>query len=180
MHNVGALLRKNIYPILKRWFNLPIPAGEYHRVLPDAALMCLTPSVAAKRSPKPAAAIALDLAKQRVTSSRSHAGTRKMLRMALEEKLGNIEPLQNANAKLLWTKTQAGVAVEALAIESEPGIILPVYVLLPANRGTHRLPATLAIAQGGKAQFLSVRGDEILETAAERGRSLSPRCPRYR
>jgi dienelactone hydrolase len=166
--NVGASLRKKIYPILKRWLNVPTPAAEYHRTLPDAALMCMTISVAAKRQPKPASAIALDLAKQRLALSRSQAATPKMLRLALQEKLGNIEPPHNVSAKLLWTKTQGGIVVEALAIESEPGITIPFYVLRPSNRGTHPMPATLAIAQGGKAKFLSARGDEIL-TLLRRG-----------
>jgi len=32
--NVGSFLRRRIYPVLKRWLDMPIPASEYHNVRP--------------------------------------------------------------------------------------------------------------------------------------------------
>ncbi len=42
--NVGTFLRNRIYPILNRWLDIQVPETEYHKVLPESELMCLTPS----------------------------------------------------------------------------------------------------------------------------------------
>jgi dienelactone hydrolase len=153
--NVGALLRKRIYPVLERWFNMPVPEAEYHEPLPDPALMCMTPALAAERHPQPASALALEM-------TRSSASRSADLKAELRRKLGDIEPRQTPSATMLWNRTAQGVAVEALAIESEPGITFPVYVLKRADAVASRLPAVVGIAQAGKAQWVSRRGDELM------------------
>jgi hypothetical protein len=147
-----VLLRKRIYPVLKRWFNMPVPTAEYHEPLPEAALMCMTPAVAAERHPQPASAVALRAMNQLSGD----------LRTELRRKLGDIEPLQTPSATLLWNRTASGIAVEALAIQSEPGITLPVYVLKRADAVASRMPAVVGIAHAGKAQFVSQRGNELM------------------
>jgi hypothetical protein len=52
--------------------------------------------------------------------------------------------------------------VEAYSIETEPGVLLPVYLLKPANPAAKPTPAVLAIAQGGKGQVISERGEELM------------------
>lgn len=160
--NVGALLRQRIYPILHRWLDVPVPANEYHDPLPDSALACLTPAAVAAFHPKPAASIALDIAKERVAASRSKELNRAALRAALRAKLGDIDRRSNPSITRLWEKTFSPLTVEAMTIETEPGINLPVYVLKPEHPPASRTPVVLAVAQGGKAQFLSQRADEIL------------------
>jgi cephalosporin-C deacetylase-like acetyl esterase len=153
--NVGVLLRKRIYPVLKRWFNMPVPAAEYHETLPDAALMCMTPAVAAERHPQPASALALEMTRSGISRSAD-------LKAELRRKLGDIEPRQTPSTTLLWNRTARGIAVQAIAIDSELGITLPVYVLKPAGGISSRLPVVAGIAQAGKAQFLSQRGTEVV------------------
>jgi hypothetical protein len=68
----------------------------------------------------------------------------------------------------LWAKENAGIAVEGLAIETEPGITLPVLMLKPAAAAATRLAVVLAIAQSGKEQFLADRGEELM-SLLERG-----------
>lgn len=160
--NVGALLRQRMYPILKRWLNVAPPAAEYHNPRPDSDLMCLTPAIAAERRPKPASAIALQLARQHLAGSRVRTAALSGLRMAFQEKLGNIEPLLGASVRPLWTKADSELTVEAFSIETEPGMLLPVYLLKPANPAAKPAPVVLAIAQGGKAQFLSERGEDLM------------------
>jgi len=157
--NVGTFLRKQIYPILHRWLEVPVPADEYHDPLPDAALASLTPAAAAERQPQLASAIALRIAQERLQSS---PGKKNLttLRTALQAKLGDIEPLPNPHVATLWEKTSDGVSVEAFTLESEPGITLPVYILETAHAAP-RMPAVIAVAQGGKAGFLAERADEI-------------------
>ena len=159
--NVGVFLRKRIYPILTRWLGVPTPAAEYHNPRPDSELMCLTPAVAAERRPKTASAIARALAQQRLDAS-PFKGRLGDLRAALQEKLGDIEPLANPTIHPLWSRSGAQAAIEAFAIQVEPGIQLPVFLLKPPGAGGKRTPAVLALAQNGKRWFLSHRGGEIL------------------
>ncbi len=159
--NVGTLQRRRLYPILARWLNVPTPAFEYHNPRPDSELMCLTPAVAAERRPQPASTIALELARHRLSAARSKDSSLNALRAALAEKLGDIQPLAKPSAQLLWEKSGAEATVEALAIETAPGITLPMFLLKPAHPAAKRAPAVLAIAEGGKARFLSERGAEV-------------------
>jgi dienelactone hydrolase len=157
--NVGTLLRKRIYPVLERWFNLPAPGAEFHRPLPEPALRCLTPALAAERNPKSASSMALAMA--RMSPARSRSLPLAQLRAALREKLGDIEPVRNPNVTPLWTKAVTQVRVEALAIESAPGILVPVYLLKPEGASSI-VPVVIAVAQAGKARFLSQRGRDIV------------------
>src|SRR6185436_600654 len=109
--NVGTLLQKRIDPILQQWLHVAPPAGEYHNPRPDSELMCLTPAIAAARKPKPAAAIVLDLTRERLALARSKLSALperdrlNALRMALKNKLGDIEPLANPSVQRLWEKS---------------------------------------------------------------------------
>ena len=159
--NVGTLLRGRIYPILARWLNVPIPAVEYHNPLPDSELMCLTPAVAAERRPLPASAIALEQVRHQLAAARSTGSSLSSLRAALKEKLGDIEPLAKPSARLLSEASRNDVTVESLAMETAPGITLPMFILKPAHPAAKRAPAVLALAEGGKARFLSDRAAEV-------------------
>jgi dienelactone hydrolase len=152
--NIGTLLRQRLYPILNRWLNIAIPAAEYHNPRPDSDLMCLTPAVAVERRPRSATEIALQMARLRLAESRSGNHSLSLLRKALQEKLGDIEPSPNPAVQHLWTKSGPRITVEALAIQTDRGITLPVYLLKPVNSPAKPVPVVLAIAQGGKAQFL--------------------------
>ncbi len=160
-NNVGTLLRQRIYPILARWLHISPPAVEYHNPLPDSDLICLTPAVAAERRPQPASAIALAMARDQLARARSAGSSLSGLRAALAKKLGDIQPLAKPSAQLLWEKSGAAASVEALAIETAPGITLPMLILKPARAATKRAAAVLAIAEGGKARFLSERGATV-------------------
>ena len=166
--NVGNLLQKRIDPILQQWLHVAPPAGEYHNPRPDSELMCLTPAIAAARKPKPAAAIVLDLTRERLALARSKLSTLperdrlNALRMALKNKLGDIEPLANPSVQRLWEKSSAESTVEAFTIETEPGITLPVLLLKPTHSANTHAPAILALAEGGKQQFLDERGEDVI------------------
>jgi len=160
--NVGTLLRQRIYPVLKRWLSVPAPAAEYHNPRPESDLMCLTPAFAAARQPKPASAIALELARQHLAGSDAHTTSRSGLRAVLQEKLGDIEPLHDPPVHPIWTKPGSQLTVEAFTVETEPGILLPAYLLKPASPAAKPTPIILAISQGGKGQFLLERGEDVM------------------
>lgn len=166
--NVGTLLRQRIDPILQQWLHVAPPAAEYHNPRPDSELMCLTPAIASERKPKPASAIALDLARERLALARSRLSALpeqerpNALRTALKKKLGVIEPLAKPSIQRLWDKSSGEATVEAFTIETEPGIILPVLLLKPTHSADTRAPAILALAEGGKLRFLRERGEDII------------------
>jgi Acetyl xylan esterase (AXE1) len=173
VEDFGANHRKKIYPMLNRWLGAPIPAEEYHNPRPDADLMCLTPRVAAARRPKIASEIALGIAETRLATARdgraslpAPQGLQK-LRAAVREKLGEIEPNAAVAAHEVWTRPFTGFAVEAVALDTDPGISVPLLLIKPRD-ASRRFPVVLALAQGGKEAFLTERRTE-LAALLERG-----------
>jgi cephalosporin-C deacetylase-like acetyl esterase len=167
VEDVGVNHRKKIYPILHRWLDVPIPAEEYHNVRPDADFMSLTPEAAAERKPKTASEIALDIAKSRLSAARekraklSVAERLASLRASLKTKLGDIEPDKSASGAVLWTKPSTSFTAEGIALETQPGMTVPVLLLKPRAAGAQRAPVVLGFAQNGKEAFLSDRAAEV-------------------
>jgi hypothetical protein len=165
--NVAALHRKQIYPVLKRWLNIPEPLQEFHNPRPDAELMCLTPGIAATRGLRTASEIALEIARQRLRAARagrsdlSPEERLRQLRSALQAKLGDIEPSRAAAARRVWSRAGSDFLATGLALETDSGISIPLLLLKPKATGRTRLPVVMAIAQQGNLNFLSQRGDEI-------------------
>ena len=155
-NNVGSYLRRRIYPILKKWLDVPVPAEEYHNPRPDAELMALTPSLAAARKFQPASALAAALARERLAKARANPAR---LRAALAAKLGDIEPPARAAARVTWTKEAAGFSAEGIALEVQANLEVPLVLLKP--RPAARVPVVLVFAQEGKAALLAARAPEI-------------------
>jgi hypothetical protein len=153
--NVGAYQRKRLHPILKRWLDFPVPREEWHNPRPASELAALTPAVAAERSPKPASEVARQLAGERLQTAQAGRG----LREALRSKLGDVDPRPNAPAAALWSRNDAGMRVEAFAVESEAGIHVPAILLKPER--ANRTPVVLGLGQGGKERFVQERRSEI-------------------
>jgi len=165
--NIGVCLRKKIYPILKRWLDVPIPPHEYHNVRSDSDLMCLTPEAAAERRPKTASEIAYRMAEERLSAARARlaslpaAERLQSLRASLKAKLGDIGPNTQAAARIAWTKPLSGFAVEAVELQTVPGLSVPLLLLKPKASSSKRLPVVLALAEGGKEKFLAERNGEL-------------------
>ena len=151
--NVGVYLRKAIYPVLKRWLDIPVPADEYHNQRPDTELAALTPSLAAERQPQPAAAVALAMVRERMRRPASAA----QLRTALAARLGDIEPAGAARARVAWSRQESGFAVDGLVLEIRAGHPSPPRCCSsPPSRARPRPPCSPS-PQQGKQGFLSAR-----------------------
>ena len=165
--NVGVYLRKQIYPILARWLDFPIPPEEYHNVRPEADLMCLTPAAAAERRPKTASEIAYQMAAERLSAARANRASLpardrlERLRASLAAKLGDIEPPVASAGRTLWTKSFSAFAVEGIELQSSPGLRVPLLLLKPQANSSRRLPLILALAESGKERFLVERSTEL-------------------
>jgi len=153
--NIPAFQRRRMHPILARWLNVPTPAEEWHSPRTLAELSAFTPELVAERKPKTASELARGLAMERLTAARTRGGIRE----ALRAKLGEIEPHANANVTTEWTKEVSGARVEAMSIETDRGVRIPLLLLKPP---TVAKPAVvLGVAQGGKERFLQNRWPEI-------------------
>ena len=157
--NVGSFLRKRIYPVLKEWLGMHVPANEYHDVRPESELMSITPEIAAERKLQTTAALAAALARNSLERARA---TRSSLRAAVTAKLGDIEPNRKPEAQLLSQQSSEIFSGEAIGLTVEPGVTLPLILLKPSRtKPGMRSPVVLAFAQEGKSGFLANRAAEI-------------------
>ncbi len=166
VNQIGSYHRQRIDPILNRWLNIPIPQSEYHNMRSESDLRCLTSATASKYKPEPVSTLVRKLASERLSDARlkrenlSSEEQNKALRAALKEKLGDIEPVGRPAVQTLWTRKHSDFIIEASSIETEKGIKIPVFLLIPA-KNLQRYPVVLAVAEGGKEGFLAKRPNEI-------------------
>ncbi len=180
-NNIGPYHRGQMYPALKRWFDLPAPKQEaLDQRRPAADLAALTPAVVKELRPRPAHALAAETADRQIAAARRRLAALPPaervgeLRRDWARLLGDVAP---PAARVTGRKTErlAEVTVERLVLEPEPGIRLPVVLLRPA--GAARPPVVLGVAQDGKQAFLEQRADAI---AALLGRGVAVCLPDLR
>lgn len=151
-NHIGAVHRKMIYPALKDWFGMPVPE-EYNKNRPAAELRCWTDEARKELQPKTLAEVASALAKER-------AGAESHTRDAWAKRLGNVEPVANPQVAELKAEEVPGGALARFALETDPGITVPVFLITPKD-AKGKLPAVVMVASGGKQAFLKERGDAI-------------------
>jgi cephalosporin-C deacetylase-like acetyl esterase len=164
-NHIGAVHRKMIYPALKDWFGMPIPE-EYSKPRPGADLKCWTDEARAELKPKKLhelLAVLRDRWNAELPSDfpanfldLPRAACAEILGKSWAKMLGGVEPF--ASPKLIEGKPQdvTGGRLERLALEVEPGTVVP-FVLLTPKEPKAKLPVVVMVAQGGKAGFLKQR-----------------------
>jgi dienelactone hydrolase len=167
--NIGPGQRQTLYPALKRWFGIPVPAAEPEDRRPEEELVSLTPNIARRLNMTPLHILALQVANHKLETARTQlqklplGAQRLQLRKNLAAKLGDIEPNSRPPAKLHWAKQVDEASIEAISLDVEPGIIVPLLVLRPANASGRRFPYVVAVSEGGKERFLAERTAEITD-----------------
>jgi len=165
--NIGPAQRQTLYPALKRWFGIPIPSAEPDDRRPEAELASLTPAIARELKMSPIHELALKFAASKLDEAHTEMGKldpqerRREFLKRLAVKLGNIEPNRKPETIIHWTKVCAGANVDAVTVRVEPGIIVPLLLLRPANVSNRPTPVVVAVSEGGKDRFLTQRSDEI-------------------
>lgn len=171
-NQISTYLRQCIDPILNRWLKIPIPKTEYHNMRPESELMCLTPSTSVEYKPETVSSLVMQLALERLATSRSKRagltaeGRKKILCEELKQKLGDIEPVKSPEVRNLWIKQYPTYSLEAFTIVTDPGILLPVFLLKPKIGAKHQ-SVVIALAEGGKENFLLSRSNEIASLLRE-------------
>lgn len=170
-NNIGPLHRSKIYPILQRWFDMPIPQ-EYSKRRPADELLCLTPETLKMLHPRPLHELAAEIGGRRASEARRRRANldpeqqRKQLRQDWARRLGDVEPKAAPKVHDQKKQTLGSLTVERLALEVEPGIVVPLVLLMPSRKSGKRPPVVLGLAQGGKQAFLKHRAETIAELLA--------------
>jgi dienelactone hydrolase len=169
--NIGPLHRSKIYPILQRWFDMPIPP-EYSKRRTADELLCLTPEAIQAFRPRPLHELAAKIGERRTAEARRNRTNlrpeeqRKQLRRDWARLLGDVEPKADPKVHEQKKEMLGSLTVERLALEVEPGIAVPLVMLLPPGERGRRPPVVLGLAQGGKQAFLKDRAEVIAELLA--------------
>jgi cephalosporin-C deacetylase-like acetyl esterase len=166
--HIGPLHRSKIYPILERWFDMPIPR-EYSKRRPAEDLLCLTPTAIQELHPRPLHELAAEIgARRSANARRRRAGLnlqeqRDKLRQDWARLLGDVETKADPKVSAHRQETRGSLTVERLALEAEPGIVVPLVLLVPPSKSGKRPPVVLSLAQGGKQAFLKHRSEAVAE-----------------
>ena len=170
-NNNGPLQRSRMYPALERWFGMIVPT-EYSQRRPASDLQCLTPEVAQQLKPRSLSRLLPQLADERAGAMREQlrgltaAAAREQLAGRWAKLLGDVNPL--GDAKIVEQRQEAvgSISVLRVALEVEPGVVVPFLLLTPAHKTNARLPLVIGLAQAGKQALLSERTAGIAELLA--------------
>ncbi len=185
--NIGPAQRRSLYPILERWFGIPVPfegIGTSTRAnltrepsrdrRPEQELTVLNPAAASEVHMRTVHELAQELGRAEVEKARTSLSTRtpsarlEWMRDQLGKRLGNIEPNRNPQTAVHWSKKLPNSTVEGITVTAEPDITIPFLLFLPQTNPTRRPPVVVGIAEGGKESFLANRSQAI-ETLLKKG-----------
>jgi cephalosporin-C deacetylase-like acetyl esterase len=158
-NNIGPLQREGIHDALKRWFGIDPPVKEPKERHSVEELTCLTPALARELKSQPLHALAAALGAERAAAARQTlakrdaAERRQQLRRDWAKLLGSVDPPTETKVPTRDKQRIGDVPIERLTLEVEPGILVPVLLMMPP-KAEARLPVVVALAQGGKQAFL--------------------------
>jgi dienelactone hydrolase len=170
--NIGPLHRSKLYPLLQRWFGLPVPE-EYSKRRSAEELRCLTPEVAAELHPRPLHELATEVGSQRAEAALrrlvgvSAAERRQQLRRDWARLLGDVEPKADPRVVQRAKEAAAGLTAERIGLEVEPDVVVPALLLLPPRKDGTRLRVVVGLAQDGKQGFLKHRREALAALLSE-------------
>jgi dienelactone hydrolase len=166
--NIGPEHRKALYPILKKWFDMPIPEVESRERRSAEELACWTPEMVEKVRPEPVHDRWRHFFGDRkdknfptdtdLTPERRQALLREWsIRLQQPARLGPVK----AEPKKV-DDSGPFLRVERIVLHVEREIRVPLLLLLPTTNTEHgRFPIVVGVAQEGKARFLKERSDVI-------------------
>src|SRR5262249_39367189 len=126
-NNIGPEHRKPIYPLLQKWFDMPVPDKEYQKRHPSEDLVCLTKEI----QPTPLHKVAADVAAARLTSARqalpkSPDKARAMLRRTWADKLGWVDAASWKHSEKV--EKLDNVTVVKVELVPEADIVVPLVL----------------------------------------------------
>ncbi len=177
-NNIGPEHLEQIHVAFERWLRLPTPSRDNLPRHSSDELTCHTTTAAASRPMRPVHDLAAEIGSQRTATARQRLvdlnpnDRRKRLQQDWARLLGDIEPdhvprvIQTSSARLNEPSSnnpaESDAVIERIALEVEPGITVPLVLLIPAVQAPRR-PVVIGLAQHGKQAFLQQRAAEIAE-----------------
>ncbi len=181
-NNIGPVHLVAIHAAFERWFHIPVPKREDLRRHSVEELTCLTPAAAADHPLHSLNELAREVGVKRAAAARerfarlSPAERRAALRREWGKLLGDVEPREEAKVVVTRAPTREltlparqekiEVKVERLALEVEPGILVPLVILTPEKPAPGKRPVVVGVAQAGKQAFLDLRAGAIADLLA--------------
>jgi cephalosporin-C deacetylase-like acetyl esterase len=169
--HIGRVHREMIHPALNRWLDVSItPQDEYSERRGADELEVWTPELRNKLEPRPLCELLEVRAGQQSATARkalakvAPEARRTRLRADWARILGPIEPKQpSVRRRARDAMALNGASVERVVLDVEPGIPVPLVLLVPEHRGDEPALCVVAVAQSGKQAFLKDRAAEIAE-----------------
>jgi dienelactone hydrolase len=159
-NNIGPEHRAMIHPLLKKWFGIDVPAGEYKKRIPAAELICWTPELKAKLKPK----MMYELAAEMWEKQRPLGIEWPVKNFAASKELAPTRRLyaENVPAKVAVDRQDnvGGVKVRRVVLRgSDMGLEIPLILLEPEKASKGRI--VVAVTQNGRQALLKERRAEI-------------------
>src|SRR5205085_1385528 len=124
---------------------------------------------------KPLHALVQQIGNERAAAARKEraaltlAERRQKLRKDWTGLLGDVEPAADPQLVVPPRVSQLGkVRIERIHLSVEPGIVVPMVLLIPPQGKGQRLPVVVGVAQAGKQEFFRQRA-EVLAALLEEG-----------
>ncbi|HEX4610945.1 MAG TPA: hypothetical protein VH092_22330, partial [Urbifossiella sp.] len=157
--HIGAVHRKMVYPYLKAWFDMPVPQ-EYSQRRPAGELACRANP--AEGNPGSLQKTLAQFSEGRARTRLNHLSSVRpeergpLLRKLWAAGLGEVEPRADPPALVGPAESVPGARLERFALETEPGITVPLLLLTP-DRAKGKVPVAVLVSQAGRAAFLKER-----------------------
>jgi cephalosporin-C deacetylase-like acetyl esterase len=166
--HIGALHRRMMHEAFRRWFRIEVtPEQEYSNRLPPDKLRCLTAEIERRIRPRKLIDVLNEVADERMAKARRlldgkpAAEQRQVLRREWSRILGSTRPLEKPQVRQLGTERLGNAEAQRFLLTVEPGITVPLVLLVPKRTEGQRLPAVVAVCQSGKTALLRERAAEI-------------------
>src|SRR5439155_14412762 len=177
--HIGGDQRKSLEPTLEKWFGVPIPfsdlSNSVHANLakepgdrrPESELDVLNPAICSELKMRSVHELTHQIGRSKVAAARSQLAEleprlrQEWIRSKWKSKLRDIEPNPRPQAISHWSKRVPNGEVEAITLDVEPGIVVPLLLLRPAASLKKRVPIVVGVSEGGKEGFLAARSHEI-------------------
>lgn len=156
--------REILYPTLDRWFRIPNPKKEYSNRRPEEELLCLT----GVREMPSVQKLIEQLGQERVETARKKLDAMKpsdrlaQLRANWKDLLDNVEPgkAQRVGPEIEDTVIDK-VRIERHHLVTDPGIVVPMLLLVPPQAKREKVPVVIGVAQHGKQAIVNGRADVV-------------------
>jgi hypothetical protein len=162
-NNIGPEHRRAIHAALKRWFDIPEPdpKKELKRRPADSLLFMKDASKDLSRTGMQLAGLERREATQKRLYALAPAERRLKLRRDWARLLSDPGPGDKIKTVSTNSEKLGEWIVERIALEVEPGIVVPLLLLLPPRKPEARVPVVIGVCQQGKKEFLANRAEGI-------------------